>query len=596
MKKTNRVFVEELKKINDNIIVIGDYNGARNKIKVKCKNCSNLWEAAPTNLLKGRGCPKCALESKALKRRKSDNQFIEELNKINNSITLLSTYRSTNKKVLVECNNCKHKWEVLPSSLLRGSGCPVCSRTGTSWVEQTILLCLKTLLKDEIVSRDRKTIGMELDIYIPNKRIAIEYGAWAWHKNKISRDNEKRRLCEEKGIHLIQIFDAYDGEEKFDKNIWCYEENISKKENDQIVKKIITRICNEIGIDFNIGNDDYEKILVDARLKSRKMTSEDLQKKVSEINPNLKVLSEYHDALTKVKVKCNDCGYVWDIIPASLLRGNNCPVCMIKKRSDKLRKSAQTFESEVKKLHPKLKICGEYSGTHNKILIHCEICGNSWFATPDSLFNGNGCPVCYKKKRIEENRIKNEKLFVKKLKKINPNIQMIGKYTLSNKKVLMRCNVCNNEWLVVPSSLIQGRGCPKCTLVNQIFRRTRGTQQYISQVNKINPNIEIIGEYKKSKDKIKVRCKKCNNEWYPVAESIIMGTGCPKCSGNEKKTQELFEKEMREKCPSIQVLGDYHNAKTNIKLRCKECGYVWECRPTNILTRKKCPNCKRSKK
>ena len=470
MKKTRNMFIKELRFINNSIIVTGDYTGARNKISVECKKCSYRWEATPTNLLRGRGCPKCALESKSLKRRKSESQFIEELKSINSSITLLSEYKNTNTKVLVKCRICNHRWDVLPSALLRGNGCPVCSRTGTSWVEQTILLCLESLTKDEVISRDRKTIGMELDIYIPSKKVAIEYGAWPWHKNKSERDNNKRILCNEKGIQLIQIFDAYDGKLKSNKYMWFYKENLGKKDNNYLVKDMIIRLCNAIDIPFTINDEEYDKILVDARLNSRKMTTEQLQEKVNKINPNLIILGQYHDALTKINVKCSDCGYIWDIVPASLLRGNNCPKCMYKVIGTKLRKNSFTFEKQLKEIHPEIKICEKYKGNHEKINVSCDNCGYNWNSTPGTLLRGNGCPVCYKEERREKNRIINEKEFIRKLSIINPNVSMIGKYVLSNKKVLMRCNVCNNEWLVVPSSLIQRKGCPECARRKRLLK------------------------------------------------------------------------------------------------------------------------------
>lgn len=47
---------------------------------------------------------------------------------------------------------------------------------------------------------------MELDIYIPSKRIAIEYDGAFWHNpSKIKRDTKKYQLCQEKGIYLIRI-------------------------------------------------------------------------------------------------------------------------------------------------------------------------------------------------------------------------------------------------------------------------------------------------------------------------------------------------------------------------------------------------------
>lgn len=36
--------------------------------------------------------------------------------------------------------------------------------------------------------------------------------------------------------------------------------------------------------------------------------------------------------------------------------------------------------------------------------------------------------------------------------------------------------------------------------------------------------------------------------------SVLHGAGCPKCAGNIKKTQEEFEKELKEISPEITVI------------------------------------------
>ena len=48
-------------------------------------------------------------------------------------------------------------------------------------------------------------LGIELDIFIPSKQIAIEYDGFAWHKKKKEKDEEKGRICEENGIKLYRI-------------------------------------------------------------------------------------------------------------------------------------------------------------------------------------------------------------------------------------------------------------------------------------------------------------------------------------------------------------------------------------------------------
>jgi hypothetical protein len=41
------------------ITVVGQYKNKRSKLSIRCQ-CTHQWEALPSNLFTGRGCPKCA--------------------------------------------------------------------------------------------------------------------------------------------------------------------------------------------------------------------------------------------------------------------------------------------------------------------------------------------------------------------------------------------------------------------------------------------------------------------------------------------------------------------------------------------------------
>lgn len=52
--------------------------------------------------------------------------------------------------------------------------------------------------------------GLELDIFIPNKNIAIEYNGLYWHRDTVKGKNyhlNKLNLCDAKNIRLINIFE-----------------------------------------------------------------------------------------------------------------------------------------------------------------------------------------------------------------------------------------------------------------------------------------------------------------------------------------------------------------------------------------------------
>lgn len=71
--------------------------------------------------------------------------------------------------------------------------------------------------------------------------MAIEPGAWKWHKNKLESDLGKLKQCEENGIHLLIIYDGCT--ECCDSDlVISYEEDLGQRKNESILQKLILDI------------------------------------------------------------------------------------------------------------------------------------------------------------------------------------------------------------------------------------------------------------------------------------------------------------------------------------------------------------------
>lgn len=204
MARTHEQFLLEMEKLHPHISVIGIYTKAVNRVKVKCEICGKIWSPKAYSLLQGKRCPHCSAVEGAKKNRgktglKSNSTFRNQLNEVDNSINVIGDYVNTHTCIKCKCKRCGHEWEAKPYSLLQGHGCPRCTKSGTSFMEQLILNCfIEVLGEDKVRSRDKKMIGMELDIFIPNLSFAIEPGNWNLHKNSIERDRKKGINVEKK--------------------------------------------------------------------------------------------------------------------------------------------------------------------------------------------------------------------------------------------------------------------------------------------------------------------------------------------------------------------------------------------------------------
>lgn len=191
-------------------------------------------------------------------REDSKKRFIENIsNHKISSVVLplfnLEDYKSTDKENLYkfQCKKCNDIFE----DHIDGGHIPRCLKcypyiAGFSNNEKEILEFIKSIISDEILSNDRNILGgMELDIYIPSKKIAIEYNGLYWHsENGGGKDKNyhlnKTKTCELKGIRLIHIFE----------DEWIYNKDIVKNKLKSILNVsdkngIYARKCKIVKID-----------------------------------------------------------------------------------------------------------------------------------------------------------------------------------------------------------------------------------------------------------------------------------------------------------------------------------------------------------
>lgn len=87
-----------------------------------------------------------------------------------------------------------------------------CPNPTTSKEESEIFSYLESLGIYNIKTKNRSLLkGLELDIYLPDYKVAIEFNGTYWHSEKLGKDRNyhlnKKNKCKELGIDLITIWD-----------------------------------------------------------------------------------------------------------------------------------------------------------------------------------------------------------------------------------------------------------------------------------------------------------------------------------------------------------------------------------------------------
>lgn len=121
--------------------------------------------------------------------------------------------------------------------------------------------------------------------------------------------------------------------------------------------------------------------------------------------------------------------------------------------------------------------------------------------------------------------------------------------------------------------------------------------KFIENLQKKNPNLELVGEYRNKLEDIRVRCSVCGTERVVRALTVLNTPRCFNCEPPKvtSYTHEDFVRMLDDANPGIIVIGEYSNLKTHIKIKCAECNHVWKAIPGNLLNGSGCPNCLKQK-
>jgi G:T-mismatch repair DNA endonuclease (very short patch repair protein) len=193
------------------------FRGYKEPVEVVCRKHGAFYQT-PDNHFRGRqGCPSCARTLIRESKQLSIEQFVERARAVHGNrfdYKMEQFENMLSSQVHILCPD--HGWfKQTPVNHLAGKvGCSRCNNM-KSTPEDAVAAFLSRLTT--VIQRDRTIIGpKELDIYLPDHQLAVEYCGMYWHshgdkkderKNKL-RHAEKHRLCAEKGIRLITLYET----------------------------------------------------------------------------------------------------------------------------------------------------------------------------------------------------------------------------------------------------------------------------------------------------------------------------------------------------------------------------------------------------
>ena len=191
----------------------------------------------------------------------------------------------------------------------------------------------------------------------------------------------------------------------------------------------------------------------------------------------------YTDVRENVNITCLTCEKDFPQTPSNHLCGNGCRKCKTREKSDKQRKTLDTFIRQANEVHEHQYTYDKFVYVDGKIrgLITCPKHGD-FPQTPGRHLQGDGCPTCGYVVRGDKQR-KTLAEFVREANEVHENKYTYGNFIYVDIRTpgLVTCPKHGN-FPQTPNSHLQGKGCPMCV------NRTEGLV-----FCKLKEKLEILG-------------------------------------------------------------------------------------------------------
>lgn len=228
-RKPARPFVEMAKDVHGDTYDYSNtvYTLSKNKLTVTCREHGD-FEVTANNHLSGRGCPTCGAAKRGYRkdpvaagRRTAEvklanfkEDFVKHAREVHGDKYdySLSDYTGRKKPVTIVCPEHGPFTQAAEHHVYRAHGCPDCSHHRSK--DEAAIYDFVSVFFDAR-SRVRDVVPpKELDIYIPDIKLAIEYCGEYWHGADCPEDEpearrrhkQKHKACEALGIRLLTIY------------------------------------------------------------------------------------------------------------------------------------------------------------------------------------------------------------------------------------------------------------------------------------------------------------------------------------------------------------------------------------------------------
>lgn len=416
-----------------------EYGNGKTKLHWQCAKGHEWWATPSSIKYQGSWCLICA------NRSPGTIEEMQELAESRGGKCLSKEYINADEDLIWQCYR-GHEWLAAPSRIKhQGSWCPECS-AGTG---EKICRAFFEQLFDESFPKARpdwlrnaRGNRMELDGYNEDLQLAFEHQGKQHFSltytfidsderlsQRITDDELKKKLCEERGIALLQV------------------PEIPSLLPIRKVKQFIKDECLARGIKLPNNFDEKE---VNFNETYNQGYLEEIQK-IAESHGGTVLSETFIHSKEKVHLRCSK-GHEWWTVASSIKAGRWCLICSgsLKLTIEEMQKIAESHDGKC--------LSEKYTNLNTKLLWRCAK-GHEWWALPLSVRNHHTwCLICAGKSSgtIQE---------MQKLAESRGGKCLSNEYINTSTKLLWRCSM-GHEWQAIPGTIKRGSWCPICSYAN----------------------------------------------------------------------------------------------------------------------------------
>ena len=375
--------------------------GSNKSVWWKCEK-GHEWKSNIKSRVNGNNCPYCSNQT-VLEGYNDFATVYPELTKEwskKNKVSPSEIIRGGDEKFYWICPIGHDDYPMSVRQRVMGQGCPKCAQQSqTSFPEQALFYYIKQEFPDAI---NRYTMERnELDIFIPSKRLGIEYDGYFSHKGKADKDAKKQAYFAANGIALIRVKEYKYEYEKEGADFYIHErttfQSITELTN-QLIKRLVGE--NRVSVDCERDQIAIKEQYIDSKqensiaLARPEILSEGDYERNGSIKPEFVSRNSRH----KYFWICSKCGYSYSAAPVSRNKGTGCPACAGKVvhqgHNDLLTKCPDIMKEWDCEKNEGLNPETIFYRSHTEVWWKCEK-GHSWLKSIYSrTYNNSKCPYC----------------------------------------------------------------------------------------------------------------------------------------------------------------------------------------------------------